>query len=162
MDFFSLMFSPFAHPALLTGGTLIFFVLGWLWYNPITPIGKIWIKYFPMPEKMPAPHQFIVMMLFQLLMGLIITHTVMTIWFILWGTYIHCWGMAVECPIWYNWNMWNIQNTLMIIKIFMGFVFIKDLGHWFFEKKPFPLVLIGVGYYLIGILGVCGLLSYFL
>ena len=44
----------------------------------------------------------------------------------------------------------------------MGFVLIKDLGHWYFEKRPFSLVLIGVGYYLVGILGVCGLLAWFL
>ena len=27
MDFFSLMFTPFAHPAILAGGTLVFFLL---------------------------------------------------------------------------------------------------------------------------------------
>jgi hypothetical protein len=55
MNFFSIMFSPFAHLGILAGGTLIFFILGWLWYNPITPIGKVWVKYFPMPSKADMP-----------------------------------------------------------------------------------------------------------
>lgn len=82
MDFFSLMFTPFAHWGILMGGTLLFFVLGWLWYNPITPIGQVWIKYFPMPDKdkMPTPSQFAVMLVFQLFMGFIVAHTTMTLW----------------------------------------------------------------------------------
>ena len=85
------------------------------------------------------------MMLLQLFMGFIVTHTVMTLWLFATGL-----GQA------------NTLATLFIVKMYMGFVFIKDLGHWYFEKKPFPLVLISVGYYLVGILGVCALLSWFL
>ena len=82
MDFISLMFTPFAHWGILVSGTLLFFILGWLWYNPITPIGRIWIQYFPMPskDKMPSSAQFAVMLVFQLFMGFIVTHTVMTLW----------------------------------------------------------------------------------
>ncbi len=145
MEFFSLMFTPFSHPAILVGGTAVFFILGWLWYNPITPIGKIWISYFPMPTTMPAMHQFAVMVVIQLLMGFIVTHTVMAFW--LFATVN---GLSAGLA------------TLFIVKMYMGFVFIKDIGHWYFEQKPFPLVLISVGYYLVGILGVCALLSYFL
>lgn len=146
MDFISLMLTPFAHGAILGGGTLVFFLLGWLWYNPITPIGKVWIKHFPMPkpEKMPKWKEIVIMLVFQLFMGFIVTHTVMTFW--LFAT-----------------SMWLTETlaTLFIVKMYMWFVFIKDLGHWYFEQKPFSLVLIWVGYYLVGILGVCGLLSYF-
>lgn len=41
----------------------------------------------------------------------------------------------------------------------IGVIIIKDFGHWYFEKKPLPLVLIGSGYYLVGMLGVCFLLA---
>ncbi len=145
MDFFSIMFSPFSHPAILAGGTLLFFILGWLWYNPITPIGKIWVSYFPIPKELPKQNQLIVMIVFQLFMWFIVVHTVMAVWL-----FITANGISAGV------------TTLFIVKIYMGFVFIKDLGHWYFEQKPFKLVLISVGYYLVGILGVCALLSYFL
>lgn len=148
MDFLTLMFEvPFSHWGILVGGTLIFFVLGWLWYNPITPIGKVWVSYFPMPKKedMPTPPQFLVMMILQLAMGFIVTHTVVAFYL-----------FAIS-----NW-LTETLATFFIVKIYMGFVFIKDIGHWYFEQKPFPLVLVSVGYYLVGILWVCGLLAYFL
>ncbi len=161
------MFTPFSHPAILAWGTLIFFILWWLWYNPITPIGKIWISYFPMPmkEKMPDSQQFIVMLIFQLFMGFVVAHTVMVIWILLWWVEIPwiCPNNTFCDPQFLSTgNLDNLARTLLIVKIYMGFVFIKDLGHWYFEKRPFALVLIGVGYYLVGILGVCGLLSLFL
>ncbi len=139
------MFEPFVYQGILLGGTLLLFVLGWLWYNPITPIGKVWIKHFPMPKKMPPKSQFLIMILFQIFLGFILTHTVMAFWLFVTGNG----GTALDA-------------TLFVVKMYMGFVFIKDLGHWYFEGRPFSLVLIGVGYYLVGILGVCGLLSYFL
>lgn len=145
MDFFTLMFTPFSHPAILAGGTAVFFILGWLWYNPITPIGKIWVSYFPMPAKMPAMNQLAVMIILQLFMGFIVAHTTMTLWLFATAN-----GLTASLA------------TLFIVKMYMGFVFIKDLGHWYFEQRPFALVLIGVGYYLVGILGVCALLSWFL
>lgn len=168
MDFFSLMFSPFSHPAILAGGTLLFFILGWLWYSPLTPIGKIWLRHFPMPakEKMPKWSQIAVMILFQIFMGFVVTHTVMVIWNLLeilsQATAIkHCtyeeWIWA--CPPYFI-TSWI--KVLIITKIYLWFVLIKDLGHWYFEKRPFSLVLISVGYYLVGILGVCALLTYFL
>lgn len=163
MDFLTLKFSPFDYPGLLAGGTLIFFVLGWLWYNPITPIGKIWINYFPMPKKweMPNSSQIIVMLIFQLFMGFVVAHTVMTLWIYIFQTELNT---AVLAMRWEHFQEITLHSkifaTLLIVKIYMGFVFIKDLGHWYFERKPFPLVLIGVGYYLVGILGVCALLSY--
>jgi hypothetical protein len=146
-DFISLMFVPFSHWGILVGGTLIFFIIGWIWYNPITPIGQRWMELTGLekPETMPKAHEFAMMLVFQLFMGFIVTHTVMTLW--IFAT---------------NMGQSDFLATLFIIKMYMGFVFIKDLGHWYFEKKPFGLVLIGVGYYLVGILGVCGLLSYFL
>lgn len=148
MDFTTLMFTvPLAHWGILIGGTFIFFILGWLWYNPITPIGKVWVSYFPMPskDKMPTPPQFAVMMILQLAMGFIVTHTVVAF-------YLFALSSGLN----------ETLATFFIIKIYMGFVFIKDIGHWYFEGRPFPLVLISVGYYLVGILGVCGLLAYFL
>lgn len=83
--YFSLMFAPLSHWGILLGGTAIFFLLGWLWYSPITPIGKKWISYFPMPKKkdMPTKSQFSVMLLFQLLMGFCITWLIMAFWNIL-------------------------------------------------------------------------------
>ena len=77
-----LMLTPLTHWGVLIGGTLLFFILGWLWYNPITPIGQVWIKYFPMPskDKMPSGAQMGVMLVFQVFMGFVITHTVMTLW----------------------------------------------------------------------------------
>ena len=82
MDLIPLMLTPLTHWGVLIGGTLLFFILGWLWYNPITPIGQVWIKYFPMPskDKMPSGAQMGVMLVFQLFMGFVITHTVMTLW----------------------------------------------------------------------------------
>lgn len=147
MDFFSLMFTPFSHPAILAGGTLVFFLLGWLWYNPITPIGQKWISYFPMmtSDCQPKTNEMITMMLLQFFMGFIVTHTVMAFWLFATAN-----GLTASL------------TTLFVVKMYMGFVFIKDLGHWYFEKRPFPLVLISVGYYLVGILGVCALLAYFL
>lgn len=144
-DFLALMMTPFAHLGILAGGTAIFFVLGWLWHNPITPIGKVWIKHFPMPKKMPPASQFAVMIVFQIFMGFIVTHTVTTFWLFVTQN-----GLS------------NTLATLFMVKMYMGFVFIKDLGHWYFEGRPFSLVLIGVGYYLVGILGVCALLANFL
>jgi Protein of unknown function (DUF1761) len=148
-DFFALMFIPFSHWEILVGGTLVFFVLGWIWYNPSTPVGKKWMEFngfkTPKPEDMPKGKGMAVMLIFQLFMGFIVTHTVMTLW--IFAT---------------NMGQSDFLATLFIIKMYMGFVFIKDLGHWYFEKKPFGLVLIGVGYYLVGILGICGLLSYWL
>ena len=138
MDFTTLMFDvPLAHWEILIGGTLIFFLLGWLWYNPITPIGKVWISYFPMPKKgdMPKPSQIVVMIFLQFAMGFIVTHTVVTF-------YLFALSSGLDKAL----------ATLFIVKIFMGFVFIKDIGHWYFENKPFPLVLVGIGYYLVGIL----------
>ena len=167
MDFFWLMFSPFWHPGILAGGTLIFFVLGWLWYNPITPIGKIWIRYFPMPEKdkMPKWSQIAVMILFQIFMGFVVTHTVMVIWNLLGDIMIDYPNFWTDGGIWRPTSILSdiggIGKTLIMVKIYLWFVLIKDLGHWYFEKRPFPLVLIGVGYYLVGILGVCGLLAMF-
>ncbi len=163
------MFSPFSHLGILAGGTLIFFVLWWLWYNPITPIGKVWVKYFPMPSKdqMPRWSQITVMILFQIFMGFVVTHTVMVIWLLLW--YIDLPGIRCYWSWILDWVTFDCQNHindilkwLIIVKLYMGFVLIKDLGHWYFEKRPFSLVLIGVGYYLVGILGVCGLLAWFL
>lgn len=147
MDFFSLMFAPFAHPGILVGGTILFFVLGWFWYNPITPIGKKWMSYFPVmkPGKAMKTKDFAIMLIFQIFMGFIVTHTVVAFWLFVTQN-----GLS-DCIA-----------TLFIIKMYMGFVFIKDLGHWFFEKRPFLLILISVGYYLVGILGVCALLSYYL
>jgi|GEM_PF-4416293 len=148
-DFISLMFVPFSHWGILLGGTMIFFILGWIWYNPITPIGRKWMELNgfepPKPENMPKPHEFAVMLVLQLFMGFIVTHTTMTLW--IFAT---------------NMGQSSILATLFLIKMYMGFVFIKDLGHWYFEKKPFLLIVIGIGYYLVGILGICGLLSYFL
>jgi hypothetical protein len=97
------------------------------------------------PETMPKAYEFALMLIFQFFMWFIVTHTVMTLW-------IFATSMGQS----------NSLATLFIIKMYMGFVFIKDLGHWYFEKKPFGLVLIGVGYYLVGILGICGLLSYWI
>ncbi|MBP6981900.1 DUF1761 domain-containing protein [Candidatus Gracilibacteria bacterium] len=147
MDFFTLMFAPFAHLGILAGGTLFFFVLGWFWYNPITPIGKKWMSYFPAmkEDKVMKTADFAFMLLFQFFMGFVVTHTVMAFWMFVTQNSIS-----------------EIFATLFLIKMYMGFVFIKELGHWFFEKKPFLLILISVGYYLIGILGVCALLSYYL
>jgi hypothetical protein len=163
-DFISLMFTPFSHWEILVGGTLIFFVLGWIWYNPITPIGRKWMELTGLekPETMPKAHEFAVMLVFQLFMGFIVTHTVMTLWIFAYEALI-----PTHEGLRHIVSVEEISNakllvTLFIVKIYMGFVFIKDLGHWYFEKKPFGLVLIGVGYYLVGILGVCGLLSYFL
>jgi hypothetical protein len=147
------MFLPFSEWALLISGMLLFFLLGWLWYNPITPTGKIWTSYFPMPKKMPPKSQFIIMMAFQLFMGFILAHTVMVIWMLLGRITLDDSSISV---------LSSIVKTIIITKLFMGFVFIKDLGHWYFEGKPFKLVLIGTGYYLVGVLGVCVMLSYFL
>jgi hypothetical protein len=130
MDFTTLMFStPISHWGILLGGTCIFFILGWLWYNPITPIGKKWITYFPMPskDKMPTPPQFVVMMILQLAMGFIVTHTVVAF-------YLFALSNGLDKTL----------ATLFIVKMYMGFVFIKDIGHWYFEGRPFPLVLISV------------------
>ena len=168
MDFISFMFSPFSYPWVLAGGTLIFFLLGWLWYNLISPIGQIWTQYFPMPSKdqMPRWWPIAIMLLFQLFLGFIVTHTVMVIWIILGDSTLSfpifgsCEWMACSTSI--QSHIGGLFKTLIILKIYLGFVLIKDLGHWYFEKKPFALVLIGVGYYLVGILGVCGLLTYFL
>jgi Protein of unknown function (DUF1761) len=166
------MLTPFSHWGVLIGGTMMFFILGWIWYNPITPIGRKWMELnnfeAPKPENMPKPHEFAVMLIFQLFMGFIITHTVMTIWGVL--DILITPGIRdciprdfSGCPaIMPHPNTHGILRTFIIIKIYMGFVFIKDLGHWYFEKKPFGLILIGIGYYLTGILGVCMLLSYFL
>lgn len=137
MDFFSLMFAPFTHLGILAGGTVLFFVLGWFWYNPITPIGKKWMSYFPAMkgDKVMKTTELACMLAFQIFMGLIVTHTVMAFWIFVTQN-----GVS------------EIFATLFVVKMYMGFVFIKDLGHWFFEKRPFILVLISVGYYLIGIL----------
>jgi Protein of unknown function (DUF1761) len=165
-DFISLMFVPFSHWEILMGGTLIFFVLGWTWYNPITPIGRAWMRLngfkTPKPEDMPKGKEMAVMLIFQLFMGFVVTHTVMTGWILAYKSLI-----APDEGFRHMFTFEEVYNakifaTLFIIKMYMGFVFIKDLGHWYFEKKPFGLILIGVGYYLVGILGVCGLLSYFL
>lgn len=85
------------------------------------------------------------MILVQVFMGFIVTHTVMAFWLFVTGN-----GGS------------TLDATLFVVKMYMGFVFIKDLGHWYFEGRPFSLVLVSVGYYLVGILGVCGLLTYFM
>ena len=83
------------------------------------------------------------MILFQLFLSLIFAHTVMLLWILLRG-----FGMS------------ELVTSLFVIKTYMGFVFIKDLGHWFFEKRPFSLILVGVGYWLVGIIFTCILLSF--
>ncbi len=98
-----------------------------------------------MPKAMPDTNQLMVMVVFQLFMGIIVTHTVMAVWLFATAN-----GISSGVTI------------LLIVKIYMGFVFIKNLGHWYFEQKPFKLLLISFGYYLVGILGVCVLLAYFL
>ncbi len=147
MDFFSLMFAPFAHCGILIGGTAFFFLLGWFWYNPMTPIGKKWMSYFPEMKnnKMPKASDFALMLVLQLFMWFIMTHTVVAFWIFVTEN-----GLS------------NTVATLFVVKMFMGFVFIKDLGHWFFEKRPFLLLLISLFYYLIGVLAVCWLCTYFL
>ena len=85
------------------------------------------------------------MIILQLLMGFIVAHTTMTLWLFATAN-----GLTASLA------------TLLVVKMYMGFVFVKDIGHWYFEKRPFPLVLISVGYYLVGILGVCALLGLFL
>lgn len=149
--FLSIMLAPLSEWTILLSGTLLFFLLGWIWYHPMTPTWKIWTSYFPMPKKMPPKGQMIIMMAFQLFMGFVIAHTVMVIWTILGRITLDEWAMLS-----------SLVKSLIITKIFMGFVFIKDLGHWFFEKKPFILVVLGTGYYLVWVLGFCVLLSYFL
>jgi hypothetical protein len=99
----------------------------------------------PSKDKMPSGSQLAVMIVFQLFMGFIVAHTTMTLWLFATAN-----GLTPSLA------------TLFVVKMYMGFVFIKDLGHWYFEQRPFALVLIGVGYYLVGILGVCGLLGLFL
>ncbi len=149
MNFTSLISSPFGHPDILVAGTLLFFLLGWLWYNPITPLGQKWLSYVAKTRPKDRPPtkkwQFALMILLQAGIWFIITHTVMILW------------IALK-------NAWlsDELSTLSVIKVFMWFVFIKDIAHWYFEWKPFGLVLIGIGYYLIGIIGVCGILALFL
>ena len=89
--------------------------------------------------------KFIGIILLQIFMGFVVTHTVVAFW--LFATVN---GLS------------ETVATLFVIKLYMGFVFIKDIGHWFLEKKPFVLILISLGYWLTGVLGVCGLLAYFL
>ncbi len=173
--FLSIMLAPLSEWTILLSGTLLFFLLGWIWYHPMTPTWKIWTSYFPMPKKMPPKGQMIIMMAFQLFMGFVIAHTVMVIWTILGRitlddlSILNMW----DCPLPTNdcsrlpmdvqvAMLSSLVKSLIITKIFMGFVFIKDLGHWFFEKKPFILVVLGTGYYLVWVLGFCVLLSYFL
>jgi hypothetical protein len=95
MDFFALMLTPFSHIGILIGGTLIFFILGWLWYNPITPVGKVWFKYFPMPKKMPDGSQMAIMMLFQVFMSFILAHTVMTLWIFIFQNNYHMFNHSI-------------------------------------------------------------------
>ncbi len=138
---------PLSHLDILLGGTFIFLLLGSFWFSPVTPIGKKWVSYFPNPEKstIPMNGKFIGIILLQIFMGFVVTHTVVAFW--LFATVN---GLS------------ETVATLFVIKLYMGFVFIKDIGHWFFEKKPFVLILISLGYWLTGVLGVCGLLAYFL
>lgn len=71
-NYLSLMFSPLSHWGILVSGMLIFFILGWFWYNPITFIGRKWMELNhlekPKPEDMPKPHEFAIMLVFQLFM----------------------------------------------------------------------------------------------
>jgi len=147
-NFLSLMLAPLNHWGILISGMFVFFVLGWFWYNPIGYIGRKWMELNhlekPKPEDMPKPYEFIVMLIMQLFMGFSVTWIVMILWLLV--------TMTVT----------PLFATLFVVKIYMGFVFIKDLGHWYFEQKPFTLVLIGIGYWLVGILAVCGLLTFFL
>ena len=83
MDFFTLMITlPLSHLHILFGGTIIFCMLGPLYFTPITPIGKKWISYFPKPENenIPMSGAFVGIILLQIFMGFIVTHTVVAFW----------------------------------------------------------------------------------
>jgi len=143
--FYALMLTPLSHWGILLVGTAVFFILGWLWYSPITPIGKKWATYFPPPSPadMPSASGFAVMMGIQLLMSVSYAWITILLWMI-----AHQYGLS------------PLFATAFVLKVYGGFVFIKDLGHWYFEKKPMTLTLIGLGYYLVGILLVSTVCTY--
>ena len=148
MDIITLMITlPLSHIEILFGGTILFCMLGPLYFTPITPIGKKWVSYFPKPENenIPMSGAFVGVILLQIFMGFVVTHTVVAFWLFATAS-----GLS------------ETVATFFVLKLYMGFVFIKDIGHWFFEKKPFILILITLSYWLTGVLGVCGLLAYFL
>ena len=55
MRFFDLMEVPFLHPWTLIMSMAVFFLLGWVWYNPTSPTGKLWFDALPhlKTEKQP-------------------------------------------------------------------------------------------------------------
>ena len=145
MGFLDVMYMPFLHPWTLIMSMAVFFLLGWVWYSPTSPTGKLWFDALPhlKTEKQPQWAEMVPMMLFQLFLSFVFAHTVMTLWILL-----------------RRFGFDDFFATLFLIKMYMGFVFIKDLGHWFFEKRPFSLILVGVGYWLVGIIFTCILLSF--
>lgn len=143
MDFWTLMLLPFTEWEILLSSTLFLFILGMAWYMPNSPTGKIWTHYFPQPKKKPTISEMFPYFLGQLILGMIFVHTVMVVWMI---------------ANWYGLS--QILSSVLVIKAFLGFVFIKELGSWLWEKKDFTLILIQVWYYLIGVLFAVVLLSY--
>ena len=143
MDFWTLMLLPFSEWEILLSSTLIMFIVGMVWYMPNSPTGKIFTQYFPVPKKKPPMKEVMPYLLGQMVLGFIFVHTAILIWMI--GT---MYGLSA------------LLASILTIKAFMGFVFIRELGAWLWEKKAFSLVLIDVGYYLVGIIITLLLLNY--
>lgn len=135
--------APFAHWEILLASTVLFFMLGMVWYSPSFPTGKVWMRYQKM-DKNYKPNMTGIM-LGQLLMTLLFIQTILALWLALGPLGLADWVLAS-----------------FILKIYGGFVVTKEVSSWLFERKPLPFIVVGVGYYLVGILIVVSMCSYFL
>lgn len=167
MDSLWFLFLPYAHPAILAGGTLAFFFLSLVWYSRLLVTGRIWKSHHPdKVVTIPGWQEKAPEMIGHFLLGYIFVHTIMMLWSILSGIpellsvkADMCQGLS--CDV-YNNKADSLLNTLIIFLGYLGMTATIELARWLREETPFSLILIEMGFPSIGILTVCATLSIFL
>jgi len=115
--------------AILVSAFIAFFV-GWMWYGPL--FGKAWMKLVKINEKEAKES-----MLGSIIGGLIATLIMATaVAYLIW---------ALEVTVWY----FGLKVGLLAG---IGFVATYAINDVIYEKKPFPLFLIKVGYSLVALM----------